>query len=55
MFLMEAEKSCKTEICYPAPRCGEYRVECEECGQRFTVTTAGRLDDPRSLRIACLR
>lgn len=49
-----AEQSCVTELPYPARRCGLYIAECERCGLRVGVTTAGRPDDPRSLRVACL-
>jgi hypothetical protein len=38
---------------YPAKRIGHYRIECELCGLRVACTTAGRPDDPRSIRIAC--
>lgn len=48
-----AAKTCFTELPYPAKRCGHYIVECETCGLRFGVTTAGRPDDPRSLKVAC--
>lgn len=48
-----AAKSCFTELPYPARRCGTYIVECETCGLRVGVTTAGRPDDPRSLKVAC--
>jgi hypothetical protein len=44
---------CETALPYPAKRCGQYLVECETCGQRVIVTTAGRPDDPRSVKIAC--
>ena len=48
-----AEASCKASLPYPARRCGLYHVECETCGQAIAITTAGRVDDPRSVRIAC--
>lgn len=48
-----AKPSCKTDLPYPAKRCGVYVVECKECGQRVAVTTAGRTDDPRSVTVAC--
>jgi hypothetical protein len=48
-----AEATCMTGLPYPAKRCGQYLVECETCGQRMMVTTAGRPDDPRSLKMAC--
>lgn len=48
-----AAKTCFTELPYPAKRCGVYRVQCEECGFVFGITTAGRLDDPRSVKVPC--
>lgn len=45
--------SCSTPLPYPAPRCGTYIVECEICGMRVGITTAGRRDDPRSLTMPC--
>lgn len=47
--------SCMTVLPYPAKRCGLYVVECERCGVRVACTTAGRPDDPRSIKIACAR
>lgn len=46
-------RSCVTALPYPAKRCGYYVVECEKCGLSIACTTAGRADDPRSLRIPC--
>ncbi len=48
-----AAKTCAIALHYPAPRCGMYIVSCDTCGKRVVVTTAGRPDDPRSLRVAC--
>lgn len=48
-----AKMTCKVDLPYPARRCGYYRIECEECGQSYAVTTAGRPDDPRSVTIPC--
>jgi hypothetical protein len=48
-----ASQTCSATLPYPARRCGSYFVECEICGIRVAVTTAGRPDDPRSVRIAC--
>lgn len=45
--------SCETELPYPARRCGVYIVECLSCGLSVGVTTAGRPDDPRSIRLPC--
>ncbi len=44
---------CKSDLPYPAKRCGIYVVECLECGQIMVITTAGRLDDPRSVTLSC--
>jgi hypothetical protein len=48
-----AERSCQVGLPYPAKRIGYYDVECDACGLTFAVTTAGRVDDPRSVRLAC--
>lgn len=48
-----AEKSCTITLPCPAKRCGHYVVRCTVCQQSCVVTTAGRPDDPRSLRLAC--
>jgi hypothetical protein len=44
---------CETELEYPAPRCGYYVIACDVCGLTCLVTTAGRRDDPRSIKLAC--
>jgi hypothetical protein len=48
-----ASKTCTTALPYPAKRCGMYDIICDQCGLRVAVTTAGRLDDPRSVKVAC--
>jgi hypothetical protein len=45
--------SCETKLPYPAKRIGHYVVTCTKCGLRFAVTTAGRPDDPRSVKVGC--
>jgi hypothetical protein len=45
--------SCKTDLPYPARRCGQYVIYCGKCGLRVMVTTAGRRDDPRSVLMNC--
>jgi hypothetical protein len=45
--------SCKTDLPYPAARCGHYVIECGKCGLRIVLTTAGRRDDPRSVQMNC--
>jgi hypothetical protein len=44
---------CRTSLPYPAKRCGHFLVSCLVCGQSIAITTAGRPDDPRSLKLAC--
>jgi hypothetical protein len=51
----EGAPSCRADLSYPAKRCGLYIVECETCGHTVAVTTAGRPDDPKSLRIPCVK
>lgn len=46
-------RACTAVLPYPAKRCGYYHVECKSCGLQFAVTTAGRADDPRSVRVNC--
>lgn len=53
-FAQPVERSCQTDLPYPAKRCGLYIVECTVCGLSVGVTTAGRPDDPRSVQLACL-
>lgn len=45
--------TCKVDLPYPAKRCGAYVVRCTLCGLSVACTTAGRPDDPRSLKLAC--
>jgi hypothetical protein len=44
---------CKAALPYPAKGIGAYIVECNICGTRIGCTTAGRRDDPRSIRVPC--
>lgn len=48
-----AKMTCLTAVPYPAPRCGMMLIECDRCGLRVGVTVAGRVDDPRSVKVAC--
>jgi len=48
-----AARTCQTPLPYPAKRIGVYVVTCDTCGLDSVITTAGRPDDPRSLKIAC--
>ena len=46
--------TCTVELPYPAKRCGHYDVSCSLCGYRAIITTAGRADDPRSVKLPCI-
>jgi len=46
-------ETCSVELPYPAKRCGHFLIECPSCGLKIAATTAGRRDDPRSVRVAC--
>lgn len=48
-----AERTCTARLPYPARRCGSYIVECSKCGLTVACSTAGRPDDPRSIKLAC--
>jgi hypothetical protein len=45
--------ACLVELPYPALRLGAYVVMCDFCGMKVGCATAGRADDPRSIRIPC--
>ena len=45
--------SCHIVLPYPAKRCGLYTLRCTLCGMTAACTTAGRVDDPRSVTLAC--
>jgi hypothetical protein len=49
-----AARACTVALPYPAKRCGWYEVRCRACGLQVNVTTAGRVDDPRSVKVACV-
>lgn len=48
-----AKHTCVAELPYPAKRCGTYVVQCEVCGYSVACTTAGRIDDPKSIKLPC--
>ena len=48
-----AARTCYGVLPYPAKRIGYYLIECEHCGLRTVITTAGRPDDPRSIKLKC--
>lgn len=47
--------ACVAALPYPAPRCGYYTVRCNLCRFAVACTTAGRADDPRSIKMPCRR
>lgn len=46
---------CTVKLPYPAKRCGFYRIDCQLCNFSVAITTAGRPDDPRSIKLPCKR
>jgi hypothetical protein len=48
-----AKRTCLVSLPYPAKRCGVYLLKCTRCGLLIGITTAGRADDPRSVRLPC--
>lgn len=49
-----AEKTCVGELPKTRERwCGCWHVVCRRCGYSAVVTTAGRPDDPRLLKLPC--
>lgn len=50
-----AEPACSVDLPYPAKRIGFYVINCDACGTNALCTTAGRPDDPRSIKLACKR
>lgn len=47
--------TCFVALPYPARRVGFFYIECARCGANVVLTTAGRRDDPRSVKIECQR
>ncbi len=48
-----ATRTCSAPLPWPARRCGIYVVTCTDCGLAVGCSTAGRVDDPRSIKFAC--
>jgi hypothetical protein len=49
----DSKETCTTDLPYPAKRCGYFLVNCELCSLSVAITTAGRPDDPRSVKLRC--
>jgi len=45
--------NCTVELVHPTKRCGIYVIHCTKCRQRVAATTAGRVDDPSSVKMYC--
>lgn len=52
---MDAPRACRIELPCPAPRCGLFVITCRACGYSIALATAGRADDPRTVRMPCRR
>lgn len=50
-----AKIACLVNLPYPPARkrLGLLTVRCDACGRTVAITTAGRPDDPRSVKLAC--
>ena len=48
-----AAVACLAELPYPAECCGVLIVRCKSCGNSAAITTAGRVDDPRTVKLPC--
>lgn len=44
---------CKAELQYPVPRCGQHVGRCVVCNFLIALMTAGRPDDPRTVKVPC--
>jgi hypothetical protein len=50
---LDAQRACRVELVYPAERCGLWVITCRACGYSIALATAGRADDPCSVRVPC--
>jgi hypothetical protein len=48
-----AKVACLADLPYPAECCGVLIVRCQKCGSGHAITTAGRTDDPKSVKLPC--
>jgi hypothetical protein len=50
------QPACTVSVPYPTrPELGLLRIKCGACGAYAILPTCGRLDDPRSVKLACRR
>jgi hypothetical protein len=45
--------SCAASLPYPAECCGVWLVQCSVCSASAAITAAGRIDDPRNVKLKC--
>ena len=50
-----AAVACLAELPYPAECCGVLIIHCKTCDYSAAITTAGRIDDPRTVKLPCKR
>jgi hypothetical protein len=50
---LDAMRACRVELQCPAERCGLWVITCRACGYSIALGTAGRADDPSSVRVPC--
>jgi hypothetical protein len=50
---LDAARACRVELACPAAGVGLWLVVCRGCGFAIALSTAGRADDPRSVRVPC--
>jgi hypothetical protein len=50
---LDAMRACRLELPCPAERCGLWVITCRACGFSIALATAGRADDPKSVRVPC--
>jgi LSD1 subclass zinc finger protein len=46
--------TCSTTLTYPAKGCGKWHIKCAVCQNSAMITTTGRVDDPKSIRMGCI-
>ena len=50
---LDAPRACRLQLAWPAQRCGQWVITCRDCGFAIALATAGRPDDPRTVRMPC--
>jgi hypothetical protein len=50
---LTAKHRCRVLLPHPASRCGIWLALCTRCSYSVAVSTAGRPDDPKTLRLPC--